>query len=638
MDEPLSGRTAILVVHGVQPHAQYQIQDFCATNLRDQLNGDTYWKSVGQWDVDVVEPHTKPDAPLQATITRVHCKDDFAGSKPFFDIVEGYWSPLDKGRTNFAAVISWLLRTLVVPLNTTAAFAATTGKTVYDFGFILAAAFAGIGIVLGSLYLLIVAANSVLVAQGCAPAECAHLGTLDVWLTAVPKQFNPSTVSALAITAAGGFLVVQAVKGLLSLIFHWKASTPAHALKRLILILAVIAVGSLIMLLGQHIHFGASRAIGLTPAAFFVAAAAAFEAGRSILQQFILNFFQDVMIYTTRDENSEFHDLRSRILGLVADRLEALCAPDACDGKGYERVFVLGHSLGATICLDALIQFYHRCQQGSRDWSEFQRVRGFVTFGAALEKTKYFFDVLDPSPSASTDQWRSDLYGAVFTLAPSALDIAVRDAKTGLLWVNYWYYLDAISNAMDSYSSYLCPGDPIHQASRIRQLIQAKVGPGTAIQPPRICRNEKRFHWYVPSEIVPHDEYLRDDRFWQTRGAVVDADVSNAEDYRPDRLGVLDIVARHATAAKISAAPAGGPSATGSGTVPAPGPAPAPSAVHAPGAVTVTSIARAEFGDPMTFRSDDKDDVRATTQPIDLSDAEIERRIHRVDGSPPLSP
>jgi hypothetical protein len=602
-DEPLAQCTAILVVHGVQPHARYQIQDECATNLCAQLNDDPFWKTRGPWIADVVQPRTKKDAPLQATISRIHRKDEFAGSSPFFDVVEAYWSPLDKGKTNFARVISWLLRTLIVPLNTTAVYVASAWKTLYDFGFTLTAALLGLGFVLVSLYLVVLAANAVLIQEGCPPAGCVRLDASALWSGTVLKGFDSWTLAALAITAVGGFLLVQALKGFLSLCFHWKASTPAHALKRLALVVVVGIVGYLIMLVGQWIHLDKSPALGVA-AWWFVAAAALFELGRTILQGFVVNFFQDVMIYTTRDENSEFFELRAKILGLVGDQLEALCSDEACDGKGYDRVFVLGHSLGSTICLDAIIRFYQRCQQGSSDWNLFQRLRGFVTFGTSLEKTKYFFDVTDPSPCASTDQWRNDVYGVLMTLEPSVLDVLQRTKNTGILWVNYWYFLDVVSNAIDSYRSFLRPGDPLHQASRIRQLIAAKVRPGEAALPTRICRNEKRWRGYVTSEVIPHDEYLRDDRFWRSTRDIVDDDIKKPEEYRIDQLGVLDIVARHGVVATV--------------------PFVQPSALPP---LDVTFKADGEEGGP----TDRVESEAAAGMPIELSDEQIERRIVRVD-------
>jgi len=547
-EKPLAGRTAIVIVHGVQPHARYQIQDECATNLCAQLNADPYWKAGKPWTLDVVQPHVKKDAALQATITRVHRQDDFLGAAPFFDVVEAYWSPLDKGKANFAGILAWLLRTLFVPLNTTAAFSASTAKTAYDLAFTLVAALAGVSGLVASLYLLVIAANRVLVIQGCsASTGCAYLDALALWKASIPKDFSTPTLVALAITAAGGFLVVQALKGLWSLLFHWKASSPAHALKRLALIIAVGLVGGAVMLIVEKSYEQTSP--GFAQAAYlFVFAAAVFETGRTILQQFFVYFLQDVMIYTTRDQNSDFYGLRSKILELVSAQIEAACSDDACDGRGYERVFVLGHSLGSTICLDAIIQFYQACRQGSKDWTSFQRLRGFVTFGTALEKTKYFTDTLDPSPSAAADQWRNDLYGTLFTLAPSVLDVSQRSSRTGIFWVNYWYPLDIVSNAIDSYRSYMRPGDPLHQASRIRRLVKAAIRATEIIAPVRVCRNEKREHPYVVSGIVPHNEYLHDDRFWQSKGAIVDADIKQPEDFREDRLGVLDIVARCAAA------------------------------------------------------------------------------------------
>ena len=68
-----------------------------------------------------MQPRGSADSQPLPTISRVHVQGDVDGtSNPFIDVVEAYWSPMDKGLTSAMGVLTWLLRALFVPLNTTA--------------------------------------------------------------------------------------------------------------------------------------------------------------------------------------------------------------------------------------------------------------------------------------------------------------------------------------------------------------------------------------------------------------------------------------------------------------------------------------------------------------------------------------
>jgi hypothetical protein len=168
----------------------------------------------------------------------------------------------------------------------------------------------------------------------------------------------------------------------------------------------------------------------------------------------------------------------------------------------------------------------------------FDRIRAFVTFGSPLEKTKYFFDVTNPSPSAAQEQWRNDAYGPLFTADARCLD-GPNGATRGMYWGNYWYFKDAIANELLSFASFVGLGASASQGHHIRHLLavavrhgRIAVGPDEALAGRRVCRNEQGHKGFVVPAILPHGEYLGDQGwFWRT-------------DTAAEHLGVLDIVAR----------------------------------------------------------------------------------------------
>jgi len=60
-----------------------------------------------------------------------------------YEVIEAYWSPLDKNKTTAASVASWLLTTIFRPINTTAYYLPGVLKWPSDIAFILGFAVLG---------------------------------------------------------------------------------------------------------------------------------------------------------------------------------------------------------------------------------------------------------------------------------------------------------------------------------------------------------------------------------------------------------------------------------------------------------------------------------------------------------------
>jgi hypothetical protein len=152
---------------------------------------------------------------------------------------------------------------------------------------------------------------------------------------------------------------------------------------------------------------------------------------------FLAQFFGDVQIYRTHDENATFYALRRQILELVERTIVETIKAE------YDRVYVFAHRLGSTIGLDALVRIYNLRIETGVEEEHWRRIRGFVTFGTALEKTRYFIDAYGQSLSASLEEWQDDYYGVVFTPHEMVLTQS-NDIAEGIYWENYWYFWDFI--------------------------------------------------------------------------------------------------------------------------------------------------------------------------------------------------
>lgn len=561
-----SDATLVVAVHGVTPLPRYQFQDQVAQTLCARMNERDHRKgTANEWTVDVYNPCATP--PLgdvaHPTANRIHAKDDTAAAPTsgYIDVREAYWSPLDKHRTTWRSVVGWLLRTMLVPINSTAHYAAPRAKVRFDLCFtggaivlaLIAGALAAWFGLLGLRNIFVLAASHA-IPQKPTLAILVELLTSPASLTHI---LNYRTIELLVAGAIGGFLFILGLRATVTLVRQRTQAGlfPFQAWSRMRMIVGLLVIGSGLIAVsgwaplanGRHLHFSAL---------LFLAAFASLEGSRTLLETFLVNFFGDVQIYTTINENATFFALREAMLECVVQRIREAIDDNANDGKPYSRVVIAAHSLGSTIAMDAIIRLFQLKEQGSITPAQFARMRAFVTFGSPMEKTKYFFDVVNPSPSLAYDQWNGDVYGCLFTRDVTVLS-RPNGAKTGILWLNYWYCQDPIGGPIESYRSFLLPGDSISSASTHRSAMQAiaTASTGKSVIGRRLCRNERGHRHLSPTDPVIHGDYLNDPWFWFCA---------------PGHVGALDILA---------------PAAPGIAAVPTHVPALAPTPLPAPSAV-----------------------------------------------------
>ncbi len=529
-------KIALVVVHGVDRHPRYEFQDECAGDLSRRLNeadgGD-------DWVIDVVNPgnvlHSGEDEP-QPTVSRVHRKEDdpVEPKETYFDVMEAYWSAIDKGRTNWLFVVAWILRVVFVPFNTTARLNASTKKQLFDYFYIggaLALAFALFFISLTAVwqsFLRILDATGILRKSAAGDVLTALNGN-----ASGPGGVPIKIVVWLFVGFIGAFLLTQAF------IAIWKIFQQRNALRNNTaaiwhrsVAISVLLVSGTVLVYSMAVTRFAHGVLGWHGIVFLVLIFVSFSLGRALLIDFMVGFFGDVQIYTTRDENdSKFFDLRDGILRVTADAILKAISPELNGGREYDRVIVLAHSLGATIAMDAIVRVYQLCAQGAITNEEFLKIRAFVTAGSSLEKTRYFFDSSGISPALSFEQWRNDAYGALFSNDAAVLS---KPPGRGIFWINYWYFQDPICNETRSYRSYLKPGESIENA---RTLRLSRTGTdewedGEGGRP--ICRNERGHKHITLFHPMLHSDHLYDDWFWHS---------SKTAKGKHAHLGALDIIA-----------------------------------------------------------------------------------------------
>ncbi len=554
-------KTAVIVVHGVCPTPRYQIQDAFTTEFAARLNersaGGAHWHTSILWP-PISTPSAGPED-VHATALRIWQDGDRPDDpqQDAFDIFEGYWSPIDKNQTTPQSVLAWMSRALFAPLNASAKLYAGFWKTFFDLGYV--AAMLLIAIVLLAVAARVGVSGYNVFAHAAVALKCAGItnvaehqrcvsqvpSIIDMVLhptTALPG-FALSALGYVVVIFIGALAATQLAIGAYNAFSEWRrrlnaskihaqitpGSTPSSIFGRyeiwrfwFLVVLGAVAFLGLIYVPIWHAFVPDPYHVLALSTIEMVAFVALVRGAISVMQGFFVNFLGDVQIYTTHDENARFYQFRKEIVatveGIILQVLRSQNAPattvevttattlkePAVPQPLYDRVFVAGHSLGSTISMDALLNVHELYAEDGLAAADWERLRGFITFGAALEKTKFFFDVRQPSMSVSPDHWRNDVYGRLFTEDASVLDDG--DNRNGIFWANYWYFNDIVANEIASYQS------------TIRVGRAARAHGARASQPRVVCANARLsssffrplWHMWI------HSDYLGDDSFWRS--------------------------------------------------------------------------------------------------------------------------
>jgi hypothetical protein len=539
-------KIAIVAVHGVIPQIRHGFQDEVAATLCDALNKQHNGKT---WAMTVVLPRNRTsDASDIPTIARVHVATDAADApqEDFFDVHEAFWSPIDKGKTTLPKVLTWLLTTVFLPFNDFASYRERPGKVCWDICYIGTAIAIGItALVLAALMsgeamrdvVCLVSPNPALKLQ----ISCQHLHLLHAykhifdraaWQRAfstlaamiafvlsplkVLDLLQPKAIVGLISGVIGAYLawqVMRATTFIVTNVVQFLQRDPVQLISRAIWTVFLAAFASLFLVIDGKMIPPPSDSHWSFVGIYLVLSVGLFNFGRSYLTWFVVNFFGDVQIYTTRDQNSEFFSLREQILEKVVNVILDVVA-NAPAGIPYDRVYILAHSLGSTISMDAILRLYDMksASVGLRkpplselDWN---RIRGFITFGTSLEKTKYFFNVWNATPSQDWEQWNAAIYGSVFTAESFAL--SKPSGSLGIYWHNNWFFSDFVSDRICTYRSFLRPGEPVWKNPAAMASLK---GNGSAFIGRLVAFNRGRFGPF-PRSLQTHTKYLESYWFW----------------------------------------------------------------------------------------------------------------------------
>jgi hypothetical protein len=542
-------RIAIFAIHGISPIQRYGFQDQVGIGWRGFLES---WTGR-PWSATVVWPKPAtgkaPSIDSVPSALRIRLEEPSAGSseaadandeaargeavpglvgevpgpveEAVFDVFEGYWSPLSKGRTNIASLLAWLMRCTFAASSSTATLPCSYRKLFWDFGYIGAVVLVALSCALVAFGLGTVSLSAVLSSDPSSATGSANL-TLSALLA------DPIKILALphwlyfdlAIDVAIAYLVVQviilvksgsgAAKAAVDLAEEsagdtssfgakTRSATQWHQRATAILVAAVFFLVAIEAIASRESQDPRAKIL----AASVLALAYLFlRIARAVADFLVEDVLGDVCVYSDHDTTSANYAVRCAIIETVAESLERVLTV----AEPYDAVHIFGHSLGSTIGLDTLLRVRQAVERGAVGTEQWDAIRTFTTFGSALEKTKFFFDVRNPTLSAAQDQWAGDVYGPFF----SAKTSDAKGTNQVVYWQNFLYWNDIVANRLVSFESDVAAGSKIGQLAPAAQKNRPVVE-NFALKPKGWITN------------FVHGDYLGDPNFWlQVGSSIVD--------------------------------------------------------------------------------------------------------------------
>lgn len=532
-------RHAVFAVHGISPHQRYAFLDQVATKLQSFLNDKERETHSGySWNAVVHWPHVAvPDGEtVRPSALRIY-RADLGPDHPdgiTYDVYEGYWSPLSKGRTNFASALRWLFNSTFLATSSTANIPCEWKKLKSDLVYVaclLGLVAAGLLVALVSglwawgvfIRGFVVSSNTMtywaVLENPTAALRLPFLAYVELGMDTIAayvlaqlvvmhsvgykrKKRTRRRIEEFSANAEGGGSHFTRAT-INAHTFHRDASV-ALWIVFIVVVLATVGVGAVAQ---AGVHRPVGQPGGWQDVAWHIFAAGVvcvsvllLQGARSLANWEVENVLGDIQIYTTHDQNSNYYSMREQIVQAVSDALIGILRTTEAKGNGerapyYDTIHIFGHSLGSTVVMDVLIRLRQMLQEGTLADDQWKRIRTLTTFGTALEKTRFLFDVRHPTVNAAQDQWQNDVYGRFFTNNRAVLGHA--DNSQGIYWLNLWYFRDIVANGIVSYKSDV----PLGSSFRWTR-VEREICDDNQLEHPGW-----RFAWV-------HSDYLQDPLFW----------------------------------------------------------------------------------------------------------------------------
>lgn len=172
------------------------------------------------------------------------------------------------------------------------------------------------------------------------------------------------------------------------------------------------------------------------------------------LRNFLIQFVGDVAVYVSAYKVSKFYEIRHQIQAVGLNVAKCVYSSD------YERIIILGHSLGSVLAYDTLNAMLNQDEVGG-NYNVKNRTGGLLTFGSPLDKTAFLFRT-----QVKNARVREALAATVQPLIVSyenrTIDKPSPRGPERFRWINIFAPSDWISGSLDYYDYQPHPHLGIH--------------------------------------------------------------------------------------------------------------------------------------------------------------------------------
>lgn len=200
------------------------------------------------------------------------------------------------------------------------------------------------------------------------------------------------------------------------------------------------------------------------------------------IRQMLIQFPGDVAAYISSHKLDRFNELRDKIKTTVFTTLDAVYAARESGRPYYDKVALIGHSLGSVVTYDALNNVINNDELDGNTRDVLGRTAVLVTFGSPLDKTAYIFGVQGKSTTSIRER-----------LATSKQPLIQDYAKYRRFpWYNIHSRRDIVAGSLDYYDC--ADADDFHAAKAVQNIEDPAA--------------------YTP--LAAHVEYWEGDLVWTT--------------------------------------------------------------------------------------------------------------------------
>ena len=431
-------RIGIVAVHGIgniEPHAHaIGVYDGLRAAL-EQATGEPS-KIEGGW-LHAVPEGTPVGAPPPRVFTARPNVADVEG----IDVIEAPWMHLTKGFTSQRRLFGALrgaLDTVQTAWRRSSRKSATEGIFIFGLVAVLAIVLAGgptaavllAGQFHGAWFDTIVIAGAIAIAAHYLFRACIGMGN--------PKGY---------LLSVRAYIASRKDKPLLRRLYeahaHARATSRPHQwvamlqmCGRVVLASLPLSVVAMYLTFFRHMTFTLEYS-GSLIFWMLVLVAVAPTAVRMVLQVStkMLAPLEDIYTMCTFTTFGYAFNRNKGVVDSVAQRIQDVLAttdPNDPTKPLYDEVYVLGHSMGSYIAMRAILSLLDGVSYGALQAGAFKRIKGFVTYGAAIEKIYAHFGVIKLNERPNE--------------AIALGEIPIAFGADGIPWTNVYYLWDLVAD------------------------------------------------------------------------------------------------------------------------------------------------------------------------------------------------